>query len=713
MATREVHGDAGLAMATSARARGTDPSRPRDPWGHGDGLAAAFVLIVDDSLTVRMDLKASFESAHFATREAATVAAARMIIEAQLPSVIVLDVHLPDGDGLDFLAELRATERTSQLPVVLLSTEAEIHDRIRGLKRGADQYVGKPYDSEYVVARAGALSRRDAACALAPLRVLVVDDSLTFRESMRAWLSDAGYEVITSASGEEGLRHAAITRPDAIIVDGIMPDMEGATVIRRLRLDPGLAATPCLLLTASEGASNEIAALDAGADSYVRKTDGPEVILLRLTAAIRSSAESSARTRGESALGPKRVLAVDDSPTYLELLSENLRAEGYEVVKARSGEQAMDLLAVEPIDCILLDVVMPGLSGTEVCARIKASVTLRRTPLILLTSLEETEGMLLGINAGADDYVTKSDSFDVLKARLRAQLRRKQFEDDNRRVRDELVRRDVEAEAVRRIAESREALLEQLATKNRELSDSMSELSRVNAEMRMFAHSVSHDLRQPLRSMSSFSQILIDEESERLGTRAGHFLSRIHAGARRLDALIDGLLVLSRVSQRPLKNQAVSMSEVATRIFGRLSECDPERKVETVVQPGIEVQGDPALLENLLENLLGNAWKFTAKNRLARVEFERSADEADGVPVFHIRDNGAGFDMAYSDKLFGPFQRLHPTGEFEGTGIGLATAQRIVHRHGGRIWAQAFPGEGATLFFTLVEAPQGEARAGR
>src|SRR3569623_352193 len=177
-----------------------------------------------------------------------------------------------------------------------------------------------------------------------------MEDSATFREALAALLRDVGYQEVTASSGEEGLRRAADVRPQAIIVDGIMPDLHGDVVVRLILLDPGLSSTPCLLMTASEVAANEVAALDAGAAAFVRLTDGPVVVLARLSAALRAAEESRARIAGASLSGPQRILAVDDSTTYLEELADQLQQDGYEVEKARSGEEALQLLAVEDVD---------------------------------------------------------------------------------------------------------------------------------------------------------------------------------------------------------------------------------------------------------------------------------------------------------------------------------------------------------------------------
>lgn len=658
------------------------------------------VMIIDDSLTVRMDLGDAFREAGFEPLLCASATEARALLAGEPPDLIVLDIVLPDADGVEFLAELRDRTDTQGVPVVLLSGDAEVKDRIRGLRRGANEYIGKPYDPAYVMARVAALLRRDAGATDAPLAVLLIDDSLTYREELAESLRAAGYVTHLATSGEEGLKRAADLHPDAIIVDGVMEGMDGTTFVRRIRLDPGLHATPCLLLTASEGAANEVLALDSGADVYVRKTESTEIVLARLGAMLRAAAKSRNRAHATSLMGPKRILAVDDSRTYLETIAEQLRADGYEVVKASSGEDALELLAVEQVDCILLDLLMPGLSGTETCKRIKGAPMLRNVPLIMLTALDDPEAMIEGMNAGADDYVSKAVEFDIIRARLRAQLRRKQFEDENRRVREEIVRTNAEARSARQTAEERAVLLQQLAAKNRDLA-------LVNKELQMFAYSVSHDLRQPLRSMDGFSKVLLETYGDQLDDDGRHYLERVRAGAQRMGQLIDGLLLLSRVTRQELRVVPLRLDVMAGRVLERLREAEPSRDVELELANPLEAGGDEQLVESVLENLLGNAWKFSSGRSPARIEVGVAGG---GQRAFFVRDNGAGFRMDYADKLFTPFQRLHSATEFAGTGIGLATTQRIVHRHGGRIWAESEPDRGATFYFTLAPVIEEPAR---
>ncbi|HVY18721.1 MAG TPA: response regulator [Bauldia sp.] len=650
-------------------------------------MSEGMILIVDDSLTVRMDLAEAFEATGFKTLPCGTLGEARAALAAETIALAVLDVLLPDGDGIDFLAELRANPDTAAIPVLMLSSEAEVKDRVRGLKTGADEYVGKPYDDKYVVAKARELLRTRQTQSGDQQTVMVVDDSLTYRQTLAEAIAGDGYAVLLAGSGEEALRMLALRRPDAIVVDGVLPEMDGATLIRRVRLDAALRGLPCLLLTASHERGVELRALEAGADAFVQKDEDVSVVLAKLKAAMRGAATARPMDDLATLLGPHKILAVDDSATYLNELAEALRGEGYDVVSARSGEEALELLAVQQVGCILLDLLMPGIGGTETCRRIKNAPFLRDIPLIMLTAMEDRSAMLEGLSAGADDYISKSSEFDVLKARVRVQIRRKQFEDENRRIREELLSKELEAadeRAARELAEARAELV--------------AELERKNKELEAFSYSVSHDLRTPLRAIDGFSQALLEDYPDKIDPTGQNYLKRIRGAAQRMGELIDDMLQLSQVSRAEINAQPVDLSALAREIAAGLSSGG--RKVTVRIEDGLMTTADRRLMKIVMENLMGNAWKFTGKADDPRVEVGKT--EARQGEAFYIRDNGAGFDMALADKMFQPFRRLHSEAEFPGTGVGLATIHRVIDRHGGRVWAEGKVGEGATFFFTLA-----------
>ncbi|OKH41305.1 histidine kinase [Calothrix sp. HK-06] len=236
---------------------------------------------------------------------------------------------------------------------------------------------------------------------------------------------------------------------------------------------------------------------------------------------------------------------------------------------------------------------------------------------------------------------------------------------------------------------------------NQELRQAITDLKVVNKELEAFSYSVSHDLRAPLRSIDGFSLALLEDCLDQLDATGEDYLQRIRSATQRMGQLIDDLLTLSRVTRSDIDLKPVDLSMLASRICTNLQH-QSERQVEFVIQNNLLAQGDTNLLQVLLENLLNNSWKFTSKHPQAKIEFGATQKE-DGTVVYFVRDDGVGFDMTYSNKLFGPFQRLHGMHEFPGNGIGLATVQRIVHRHSGRVWAEGNVEQGATFYFTLTE----------
>lgn len=259
-----------------------------------------------------------------------------------------------------------------------------------------------------------------------------------------------------------------------------------------------------------------------------------------------------------------------------------------------------------------------------------------------------------------------------------------------------------------RVSEELQRAHDELRRANEQLEQRVQErtvaLSAANQELEAFSYSVSHDLRAPLRGIDGFSQALLEDCSAQLDAQGREYLQRIRSGVQRMGRLIDDLLSLSRLTRREIHFQAVNLTAIARSVLEELRAADAERNVHVEIGEVGQVTGDAGLLSAALENLFTNAWKFTSKKPDARIEFGAfTQKDAHGLAerVYFVRDNGAGFDMAYSDKLFGAFQRLHGVSEFGGTGIGLATVRRIIHRHGGRIWAAGEVGKGATFYFTL------------
>jgi signal transduction histidine kinase len=352
-----------------------------------------------------------------------------------------------------------------------------------------------------------------------------------------------------------------------------------------------------------------------------------------------------------------RVLVADDNRDLRNFLASLLRPH-YDVEVVADGRQALAAIRAKKPHLVLSDVTMPNLDGLGLVRALREDPQTRTLPVILLSARAGQEASLEGLSAGADDYLAKPFTAQELLARVRTHL-------NMARARDEL----------------------------------NAELIRANEELKAFSYSVSHDLRTPLRAIDGFSKVLLEDSAAQLDEQGKQHLGRVREEAHRMAELIDDLLQLSRVSSADLRRNPVDISQLARTVVEELKRNEPAREVTVLIHDGLTAQADSGLLRILLENLLGNAWKFTGKTAEPEIAF--AAEHSDGGEVFVVRDNGAGFDMNHAGMLFQPFRRLHNESEFAGTGIGLATVRRIVERHGGRVWAQAAPARGASIFFTL------------
>jgi signal transduction histidine kinase len=326
-------------------------------------------------------------------------------------------------------------------------------------------------------------------------------------------------------------------------------------------------------------------------------------------------------------------------------------------------------------DLIVSDVMMPGMSGTQMVQEIRRHRELDEIPIVMLTARADDEVRVKLLREGAQDYLVKPFSAEELLARVRNLVLVKRT---RQHLQKEIAERRRAEEDVRRL--------------NLGLERHAAQLEATNQELEAFSYSVSHDLRAPLRSIDGFSQALLEDCSGVLDERGKQHLQRVRASTQRMGQLIDDLLDLSRFTRAEMRLTSVDLSDLGKRIAEELQGGQPDRQVEFIIAQGLVTEGDARLLKVALENLLRNAWKFTKHRAVPRIEL--GATLQNGKPAFFVRDNGAGFDMAYAGKLFGAFQRLHSAEDFEGTGIGLATVARIIHRHGGGCgpkgrWARA------------------------
>ncbi|HEY4309700.1 MAG TPA: ATP-binding protein [Pirellulales bacterium] len=369
-----------------------------------------------------------------------------------------------------------------------------------------------------------------------------------------------------------------------------------------------------------------------------------------------------------------RLLLIEDNPADVRLTREALvdsTATPLVVEHCPTLDAGLRRLTESGVDCVLLDLELPDSRGLDTFRAIHDAVP--HLPVIILSSCDNDDLALRAVQAGAQDYLPKGEVTGPLLVRcVRYALERKKAQRQTMALNSELERR---------------------------VRERTRELACVNQELEAFSYSVAHDLRRPLRAIDGFSAALGETCGGKLDPQERNYFDRIRGACMHMDHLIDALLTIARLSHLELRHERVDLSEIAEEIVRELRRRDPTRVVQAVVTEGLTVFGDPHLLTAVVENLLANAWKFTRHRTDGLIEFSGLPDGDDRV--FYIRDNGVGFDMAYANKLFQPFERLHLESEFEGLGVGLTTVQRIVRRHGGHVWAEGAVDQGATFFFAL------------
>jgi two-component system sensor histidine kinase/response regulator len=361
-----------------------------------------------------------------------------------------------------------------------------------------------------------------------------------------------------------------------------------------------------------------------------------------------------------------KLLIVDDEAAQMKALCDTLRDHGYETVGFTTGTAALVAVREAEFDLLLADLMMPEMDGI---ALLRAAQEVDPTLVgIIMTGQGTITTAVEAMKTGALDYILKPFKLSVMLLVLSRAL------------------------AVRRLRRENAELAQRVRERT-------AELEAANKELEAFSFSVSHDLRAPLRGVSAFAHILARDYASQMPTEAQRLLSRVTTNAQRMEQLIEDLLRFSRLGRQPLAKQPVNIAALVHEVLQDLGKDQGDRHIEVKVGDLPDGIGDPSLLEQVFVNLLANAFKFTRQKERAVVEV--GCQQHEGERIYFVRDNGAGFDMRYAEKLFGVFQRFHSVREFEGTGVGLSIVQRIIQRHGGRIWADAAVDQGATFYFSL------------
>ena len=480
--------------------------------------------------------------------------------------------------------------------------------------------------------------------------ILIVEDSAVQRRQISRTLEKAGYRVSQAKDGTEAWDKLRKHRPDLVVSDISMPNVDGYELCRRMKKDNGLKDLQVVLLTSLTYPEDVIQGLAAGATHYATKPYEEE-FLIRTVASILKS--------------PIVELRADSGGS----LKIGYRGEDYDISSDRY--QILSLLLATFENAVERN-----------------------------TLLESTQLQLRELNESLEGLVDERTS--DLKEEIGE---RRQVEEELRQTNLRLTKALTERVRIEQdLRDLNEALERRVDERTGELRRANERLEAANRELEAFGYSVSHDLRAPLRAVDGFSGILVERYGPRLEPEAQRLLGLVRNGAGRMGQLIDDLLRFSRLSRQPLKLQSVIPTGLIRDVVLEL-QADANPKAEVTINELPTCQCDPTLLRHVFVNLLGNALKFTRGREDARIEvgLHPNGGAAAEQPVYYVRDNGAGFDMRYADKLFGVFQRLHNRDEFEGTGVGLAIVHRIISRYGGRIWAEAEVDKGATFYFTLGE----------
>lgn len=490
-----------------------------------------------------------------------------------------------------------------------------------------------------------------------PARILVVEDESIVAFNLQQRLSQLGYDVPAIAvSGQESFELVSQTLPDLVLMDiHIQGDMDGIEVAARLQ---ETHAIPVIYLTAYSEDSTLERARKTRPYGYLLKPFSER----ELHATIQMAFE---RHKLETELSDNR-----------RLLQQALDAASMGVLELDTGSNAITTSS-RSADLIGWQQDQPH-TVAELLSRVEASerAAVQTKLAESLNALKHFSQEFRVLAEGLPPRWIKLDAGHASHHRMTGVV-----QDISERKQSEL-----------RLKMLNEGLENLVTERTSELHQSLKELES-------FSYSVAHDLRSPVRVIVSFCQELIQNHPETLGQDGLDLIHRIAASGQRMGALIDALLHMSRLNQVPMQLRVVDISAIASEIAAQLLESDPKRVAQLRVSPKLEAVADPSLMYSLLDNLMRNAWKFTARSEITRIDV--GAKSVNGETVFFVRDNGCGFDMASANRLFGPFQRLHREDEYAGTGIGLTIVQRIVMRHGGKVWAFSEPGLGAAFHFTL------------
>jgi PAS domain S-box-containing protein len=505
-----------------------------------------------------------------------------------------------------------------------------------------------------------------------PVVVAIDDDTLFLLATVKA-LASANMVCHTATTGEDGLRLIRECRPDIVLLDILLNGEDGFTICREIRRTWSTEELPVIMVTGLEDLESIKTAYESGANDFLAKPLHWTHLPYRIWQVLRANRGLTEQKKAEQALRDSeekfsKIFHLSPDAIDLTHLETGVQVEANQSYLRMFGYTHELLIGHS---------TLPGDIGIWV-------------------SKENRDRLIAGLKDHGEelDFETllRRKDGSIFICLISSALLEIGGEQYNLSICRDITERKASEATILRMTQE----LEQ------RVKDRTAQLEAANKEMEAFSYSVSHDLRSPLRSIDGFSQVLLEDYSNQVDEAGKHYLQRIRASTQRMGILIDDLLKLSKTSHTELMVSDCDLSKLCSEISKDITLADPERRVEITIQPGMIVQADKHLMRVALGNTIRNAWKFTSKSQDPRIEVGEIISPG-GERAFFVRDNDAGFDMAHAEKLFNAFERLHAVTDFEGTGIGLAIVQRIIHRHGGRIWAEAEPGAGATFFFTIPD----------
>jgi PAS domain S-box-containing protein len=669
-ATARAALDAGLRELQTALAAGppiTDTGTEADrPVTAGDVTSqpvrpARLLHIIEPDQQAALQLAEQLSHRGYQSRIFAQPAEAQLAA-AQAPPATVLANIAFSADPLLALHAMATSSpgRDGGDPLILMAGGSDFQTRLKAVRAGAAGYFPQPLDIDAMVAL---LDQLTSAEPTRPYRVLLVEDDEELAIFYAGVLQSSGMQTRIATEPRHVMAALLEFQPDLITCDIYMPQCNGIELATLIRQQPEFVRIPIVFLSAETSLDKQAQALGQGGDDFIIKPVTP--------AALISAAQSRAR-RYRSLQAAEDTLRISEERFRLVFESS---LDGF-----IQGLADGTVLSANPAACAMLrmseqQIRAAGIAGLVDPADARVATMLRQTGGRGELSCVRGDGTRFPAEVSSSRHVSSSGAVQV-----------------------SVVLRDI---TERKLAEQQ--ILQLNAELESRVEKRTAELTTANQELQGFSHALAHDLRQPYIAINGMIHLLEREIAAAVTERGKHYLQRIRAGVGQMNERTDSLLALAQLSRTQLYRKQVDVEAMANRVLRTLQQRDPGRSVTCRVQAMPAVQADAGLVLHLLNILLGNAWKFTSGQAHADITVGAEPGE-DGDMVFFVRDNGAGFDMAYADKLFTAFQRLHAPGEFSGAGIGLATARRIVMRHGGRIWATSTPGAGASFYFTLGDA---------